>query len=148
MIKRPSKRSVLITLLIVFVAIQMKTTDKTPINIISASDFLTMEEAPQDVAKLIQSVCYDCHSNRTQYPWYSHVAPVSWWLEGHIKNGKSKVNFSIWDTYTPAQQVRLKNESAELIEKKWMPILTYKITHADARLTEAQRLMLIDWLKE
>ena len=66
----------------------------------------------------------------------------------HIKNGKSKVNFSIWDTYTPAQQVRLKNESAELIEKKWMPILTYKITHADARLTEAQRLMLIDWLKE
>ncbi|MAU76893.1 MAG: cytochrome C [Crocinitomicaceae bacterium] len=146
--KRPSKRSVLITLLIVFVAIQVKTTDKTPFKITPESDFLTSEEAPQEVTQLIQSACYDCHSNQTQYPWYSHVAPVSWWLERHINNGKSKVNFSIWDTYSPAQQVTLKNESAELIEKKWMPILTYKITHTDARLTEAQRLMLIDWLQE
>ena len=148
MIKRPSKRSLLITLLIVFVAIQLKTTDKTPIKITPESDFLALEEAPQDVTKLIQSVCYDCHSNQTQYPWYSNVAPVSWWLEGHINNGRSKVNFSLWDTYTPAQKDTLKNKSAELIEKKWMPILTYKITHADARLNEAQRLMLIAWLKE
>ena len=63
MIKRPSKRSVLITLLIVFVAIQLKTTDKTPIKITPESDFLALEEAPQDVTKLIQSACYDCHSN-------------------------------------------------------------------------------------
>jgi hypothetical protein len=58
------------------------------------------------------------------------------------------VNFSLWDQYTPDQKDALKNESADLIEKKWMPILTYKITHADARLNEAQRRMLIDWLKE
>lgn len=148
MIKRPSKRSVLITSLLLFVAIQIKTTDKTPIKVTPETDFLTLEDAPQEVTQLIQSTCYDCHSNHTQYPWYSHVAPISWWLEGHINNGKSKVNFSIWDSYTPAQQASLKNESAELIEKKWMPILTYKITHADARLTEAQRHMLIDWLKE
>lgn len=148
MIKRPSKRSVLITLLLLFVAIQIKTTDKTPIKVTPETDFLTLEDAPQEVTQLIQSTCYDCHSNQTQYPWYSHIAPISWWLEGHINNGKSKVNFSIWDSYTPAQQASLKNESAELIEKKWMPILTYKITHADARLTEAQRHMLIDWLKE
>ena len=148
MIKRPSKRSVLITLLLLFVAIQIKTTDKTPIKVTPETDFLTLEDAPQEVNQLIQSTCYDCHSNQTQYPWYSHVAPISWWLEGHINNGKSKVNFSIWDSYTPAQQASLKNESAELIEKKWMPILTYKITHADARLTEAQRHMLIYWLKE
>ena len=148
MIKRPSKRSVLITLLLLFVAIQIKTTDKTPIKVTPETDFLTLEDAPQEVTQLIQSTCYDCHSNQTKYPWYSHIAPISWWLEGHINNGKSKVNFSIWDSYTPAQQASLKNESAELIEKKWMPILTYKITHADARLTEAQRHMLIDWLKE
>ncbi|MDE0917946.1 MAG: heme-binding domain-containing protein, partial [Flavobacteriales bacterium] len=93
MIKRPSKRSVLITLLIVFVAIQMKTTDKTPLKITPESDFLTLEEAPQEVTKLFQSTCYDCHSNVTRYPWYSNVAPVSWWLEGHINKGRSKVNF-------------------------------------------------------
>jgi len=148
MIKRPSKRSLLITLLIVFVAVQIKTTDKTPIKIMPKSDFLTLEEAPPNVTKLIQSACYDCHSNQTQYPWYSYVAPVSWWLEGHINKGRSKVNFSLWDQYTPDQKDALKNESADLIEKKWMPILTYKITHADARLNEAQRRMLIDWLKE
>jgi hypothetical protein len=69
-------------------------------------------------------------------------------MEGHVKNGREKVNLSVWDEYSPEEQDTLKNKCAELVEKKWMPILTYKITHADARLTEEQRLMLIDWLKK
>lgn len=148
MIKKPSKRSVFITLIIVLSAIQLKTTDKSPIATNPKSDFLTIEEAPHEVSDLIQSVCYDCHSYQTKYPWYSHIAPVSWWMEGHVKNGREKVNLSVWDEYSPEEQDTLKNKCAELVEKKWMPILTYKITHADARLTEEQRLMLIDWLKK
>ena len=82
MIKRPSKRSVLITLLIVFVAIQLKTTDKTPIKITPESDFLAIEEAPQDVTKLIQSVCYDCHSNQTQLTGATLLYQGYWvWFE-------------------------------------------------------------------
>ena len=148
MIKKPSKRSVLITFLIVLFAIQLKTTNKAPIATNPKSDFLTIEEAPHEVSNLIQSVCYDCHSYNTTYPWYSHIAPVSWWLDGHINNGREKVNFSVWDEYSTDQKDTLKNKCAKLIEKKWMPILTYKITHAGARLTEDQRLMLIDWFKE
>lgn len=127
---------------------QLKTTDKSPIAINPESDFLTMEQAPQEVAELMQAVCYDCHSNQTEYPWYSHIAPVSWWLEGHIENGRGKMNLSVWDEYSEEQQDTLKMKIAGLIEKKWMPILTYKITHADARLSEEQRNILIAWLKE
>ena len=148
MIRKPSKRSVLITLTVVFAIIQLKTTDKSPIAIQPKSDFLNIEEAPYEVSEIVQSVCYDCHSNVTTYPWYSQIAPVSWWLEGHIKKGRKKVNFSIWDSYNQVEQDSLKNKCVELIEKKWMPILTYKITHSDARLTEDQRLMLIDWFKK
>jgi hypothetical protein len=148
MIKKPSKRNVLIVSLSILALIQLKTTDKSPIHSDPQSDFFTIEEAPEQVGELITAICYDCHSNQTSYPWYSHIAPVSWWLDGHIDHGREKMNFSVWDGYSKEQQDSLKNKSAKLIEKKWMPILTYKITHSDARLSEEQRNMLIAWLKE
>jgi hypothetical protein len=148
MIKRPTKRTVLIVSLSALALMQLKTTDKSPIAINPEADFLTMGQAPIEVAELMQAVCYDCHSNQTEYPWYSHIAPISWWLDGHIEHGREKMNFSVWDEYSEAKQDTLKMKSAGLIEKKWMPILTYKITHADARLSEEQRNMLIAWLKE
>jgi len=148
MIQKFNKRNLLIALLAVFILIQFKVIDKSPIKINPESDFLTIEQAPKEVVELIQTSCYDCHSNLINYPWYSNIAPVSWWLKGHIDHGRSKLNFSEWDSYTPTQGDTLKIKSANLIEKKWMPILTYKIIHKESRLSDEQRALLINWLKE
>mgnify|MGYP000134848821 FL=1 len=148
MIQKFNKRNLLIAFLAVFALIQFKVIDKSPIEINPESDFLMIEQAPKEVAELIQTSCYDCHSNLTTYPWYSNIAPVSWWLKGHIDNGRDKLNFSEWDSYSLEESDTLKVMSANMIEKKWMPILTYKIIHKESRLSDEQRALLIGWLKK
>ena len=148
MIQKFNKRNLLIAFLAVFALIQFKVIDKSPIEINPESDFLMIEQAPKEVAELIQTSCYDCHSNLTTYPWYSNIAPVSWWLKGHIDNGRGKLNFSEWDSYSLEESDTLKVKSANMIEKKWMPILTYKIIHKESRLSDEQRALLIGWLKK
>ena len=148
MIQKLNKRNLLIVFLAVFALIQLKVIDKSPIEINPESDFLMIDQAPKEVAELMQASCYDCHSNLTTYPWYSNIAPVSWWLQGHIDNGRGKLNFSVWDNYSLEERDTLKVLSASLIEKKWMPILTYKIIHKESRLNDEQRALLIDWLKK
>ncbi|MBT7652929.1 MAG: heme-binding domain-containing protein [Flavobacteriales bacterium] len=147
MIQKFNKLNLLIAFLAVFALIQFKVIDKSPIEINPESDFLMIEQAPKEVVELLKTSCYDCHSNQTHYPWYSNIAPVSWWLKGHIDHGREKLNFSEWDSYTPDQGDTLKVISADMIEKKWMPILTYKIIHKDSRLNEEQREVLVDWLR-
>ena len=148
MLQKFTKRNLLIAILVVFALIQFVVIDKSPIEINPEADFLMIENAPKEVAELMQASCYDCHSNLTTYPWYSNIAPVSWWLKGHIDNGRGKLNFSEWDSYSLEESDSLKVLSANLIEKKWMPILTYKIIHKESRLSDEQRALLIDWLKK
>ena len=148
MIQKINKRNLLLAFLAVFALIQFKVIDKSPIEINPESDFLMIEQAPKEVVELIQTSCYDCHSNLTTYPWYSNIAPVSWWLKGHIDNGRGKLNFSEWDSYTLEESDTLKVKSANMIEKKWMPILTYKIIHKESRLSDQQISLLIGWLKK
>ena len=148
MIQHFTKRNFCIAFLVVFALIQFVVIDKSPMEINPEADFLMIEQAPKEVAELMQTSCYDCHSNLTTYPWYSDIAPVSWWLKGHIDNGRGKLNFSEWDSYTLEEGDSLKQLSADLIEKKWMPILTYKIMHKESRLNDEQRALLIDWLKK
>jgi len=148
MIQKFNKRNLLLAFLAVFALIQFKVIDKSPIEINPESDFLMIEQAPKEVVELIQTSCYDCHSNLTTYPWYSNIAPVSWWLKGHIDNGRDKLNFSEWDSYSLEESDTLKVKSANMIEKKWMPILTYKIIHKESRLSDEQRALLIGWLKK
>ena len=148
MIQKFTKRNIFFAFLVVFALIQFVGIDKSPIEINPESDFLMIEQAPMEVVELMQTSCYDCHSNLTIYPWYSNIAPVSWWLKGHIDNGRGKLNFSEWDSYSLEESDSLKVLSADLIEKKWMPILTYKIIHTESRLSDEQRALLIDWLKK
>ncbi|MBT5147184.1 MAG: heme-binding domain-containing protein [Flavobacteriales bacterium] len=148
MIQKINKRNLFIAFLAVFALIQFKVIDKSPIEINPESDFLIIEQAPKEVVELIQTSCYDCHSNLTTYPWYSNIAPVSWWLKGHIDKGRGKLNFSEWDSYSIEESDTLKVKSADMIEKKWMPILTYKIIHKKSRLSDEQRALLIGWLKK
>ena len=148
MLQKFTKRNLRIAFLVVFALIQFVVIDKSPMEINPEADFLMIEQAPKEVVELMQTSCYDCHSNLTTYPWYSDIAPVSWWLKGHIDNGRGKLNFSEWDSYSLEESDTLKVLSADLIEKKWMPILTYKIIHKESRLSDEQRALLIDWLEK
>lgn len=142
------KKKILLGLLVVFGLIQFKTIDKSSPEAVMENDFLVLTHAPSEVVGLMKEVCYDCHSHSPVYPWYSNIAPVSWWIKGHMDHGIEKANYSDWNNYSAIEKDSILVRSSRLVEKKWMPILTYKITHADARLSLEQRNMLIEFFEE
>jgi hypothetical protein len=91
-----------------------------------------------DTRALAVRACFDCHSNETVWPWYSHVAPVSWLSQRDVDEGRRKLNFSEWDR--PQKEAR---ESGKSIRKGEMPPWFYRAIHPDARLTPAETQALI-----
>lgn len=98
-------------------------------------------DAPR-TRELAVRACYDCHSNETRYPWYSHVAPVSWLVNKDIEGARGQVNFSEWDRVQ-----RGAGEAIQVIEKGEMPLPIYVPLHPEARLSSDERQALIDGLR-
>lgn len=136
-----------ILLLVAFVVMQFFTINKTNPKVEKAKDFIAIATPPADIEKMIRSACYDCHSNETVYPWYSNLAPVSWWLEDHIEEGRSHLNFSEWGNYEEDKANHKLHECEEEVEEKEMPLSSYTWSHGDAKFTDAQSDKLAKWFK-
>lgn len=104
-----------------------------------------MTSPSDEVKALIKGACYDCHSNATVYPWYSEVAPVSWWTKHHVNEGREELNFSVWADYSLKKADHKLEECAEEVEEGKMPLDSYTWTHGDADLNEKQRELLEDF---
>jgi hypothetical protein len=94
-----------------------------------------------EVRALAKRACFDCHSNEVVWPWYSNVAPVSWMIQRDVDEGRRKLNFSEWGTR------RDERDAAEQVQQGKMPEPKYLLTHPEARLTNAEKQMLIDGLQ-
>lgn len=138
-------KKVLFAILAVFILIQFirpeKNDSKNETNAIS-----TVMEIPVEVNKMIQTSCADCHSNSTKYPWYNEIAPASWYLAQHVKEGKEHLNFSEWTTYNKDQKEHLLKDLKEVLNEREMPLKSYLLIHKDAKLTENQYQILYDWV--
>ena len=144
--KRRTVRLVLLTLLLVIVVLQFIPVDRSVPEVDPSKDFLAKYEAPTAVAMTLKEACYDCHSHKTKYPWYSYVAPVSMWLQGHVDEGKEHLNFSEWTDYDRDRELHKLEEMAEEVEEGHMPLNSYTWTHAEGRLSTEQRTALVTWV--
>ncbi len=97
------------------------------------------------VQQILAVACNDCHGNKTVYPWYASVQPIAWWLAGHVNDGKRHLNFDEFTSYRLRKQYHKMEEVVEQIENGEMPEKAYRLVHAGARLTEAQKTTLIHW---
>jgi hypothetical protein len=98
-----------------------------------------------DVGQILGAACLDCHSHETSWPWYSSVAPVSWWLTHHVQEGREHLNFSIWAELPPDRQDHKLEELIEMVEEGEMPLRSYALGHPEARLADEQRRALVSW---
>ena len=112
------------------------------------TDFTQVYKMPIEVKAMLQTSCYDCHSNNTNYVWYDYVQPMRALVENHIKNAKEDLNFNEWGKYSNRKQERLLNSIKEQIETKQMPLSSYTLMHKDAKLNDEQIKVLTNWLKE
>jgi len=101
---------------------------------------------PPRVAAMLHAACYDCHSSETRWPWYSHIAPMSWLIAGDVREGREHLNLSNWPEGDPKRAAKWFDRMSEEIRSGEMPLEKYTKIHADARLTESQRKELADWL--
>jgi mono/diheme cytochrome c family protein len=91
--------------------------------------------------ELAATACFDCHSNETNWPWYSNLAPVSWLIQRDVIVGRSILNFSEWQAHG-----RNVHEISEVIREGEMPPLQYRLLHASAGLSAAEKRALLDGL--
>lgn len=110
-----------------------------------AGDLLVVQEVPGHIAGLLEESCYDCHSNHTNYPWYSRIAPFSWYLEAHIRGGKEEANFSEYGDMETLARIALLSEICEVVESGSMPLASYTLIHREARMDEADKEALCQW---
>lgn len=101
--------------------------------------------APAEVAALLRGACYDCHSRLTTWPWYSRVAPVSWFVADHVKEGRRKLDFTDWPLTDLQAQDDMLREVAKEVGEGEMPLAGYGWMHPAARLSAAQRATLVAW---
>ena len=111
---------------------------------VSDADFIVNEQPEDELAILIKSACYDCHSDQTKMPWYSNLAPLSWWIIDHVEHGKKHLNFSEWTAYSEDKKAHKAEECVEMLEEGEMPLSSYQIAHSDARISDEQREALIE----
>lgn len=142
------KKKILIGLAVIVVVIQFFRIDKTNPPVQEELDFVTITNPPAEVASMIRSACYDCHSFESTYLWYSNIAPISWWTKHHVNEAREELNFSEWGTFSAKRKDHKLEECVEEIEEGEMPLKPYTWTHGDAKLSPEQKEMLITWLKE
>lgn len=114
-------------------------------NVFGPKDITQVVQVPDTVLSILKKSCYDCHSNSTTYVWYDKITPVNYWIDHHIAEGKHELNFSVFGEYTAKRQAKKLDEVAEQLEKDEMPLGSYTLLHTDAKITEGQKKILIDW---
>ena len=98
-----------------------------------------------ETQRLAERACFDCHSNRTRWPWYASIAPVSWLVQRDVDEGREKLDFTAFDPRSEHVADAVK-EAAETVTKNEMPLWNYGLMHPDARLNAAERRRLADGL--
>ena len=138
-------KKILLALLMILILIQFY----RPKRNISAqpmpNDVSQVYAVPADVHTIINKACADCHSNNTRYPWYAEIQPVRWWLDDHIEEGKKELNFNEFKTYSPRRQYNKLQQTVKQIKEGEMPLSSYTLIHANARLTDTEKQTLFSW---
>ena len=95
------------------------------------------------VGRILDRSCQDCHSSRTTWPWYSHVAPVSWIVAKHVSEGREMLDFSAWADQPHSADERMV--ICDAVSDRRMPLPSYTLIHHNAKLSKRDVKLICDW---
>lgn len=142
-----SKKNILLLIIVLLAIIQFFPIDRSNPKSEANIDLLEIHQPNDDIKKIMTDACYDCHSNKTKYPWYVRVQPIGWWMRNHIIGGRNKLNYSEWQNYPDEKKRYMATESINMINNNKMPLKSYMFTHSEARLTEKDKKLLNEFFK-
>ena len=136
---KPRFRLILLVVLLLAVSIQL-------VQPVRSNPPVTADlDAPAPVKAVLKRACYDCHSNETSWPWYSAIAPSSWFVARHVDEGRHHFNFSDWGTYDTGKQAQIAEEIVDEIQAGEMPLSSYLLLHSAAALSDADKRQISAW---
>lgn len=141
------RSKILLAFFAILLLIQFIPVEKNQAAVNQPNDIFAHHPASAEVQAIFKKACYDCHSNHTNYPWYANVQPLAWWINHHVEEGKGELNFSEFATYKPKKARHKLEEVAAEVDEHEMPLKSYTWIHAEAKLTNAERKLLMDWAK-
>jgi len=125
-------------IILVLIGIQFIPVERTNPPVISDID------APADVKAIFKKACYDCHSNETNWTWYTKIAPASFIAINDVEEGRKNLNFSEWDMYY-GKMDKVKGEIWEEVREENMPLWKYRVFHSEAKLTPEEKNLIRNW---
>lgn len=131
-----------LVLLVLLLAAQLVPVERT--NPPAKSEIL----APIEVQAVLERSCFDCHSNKTRWPWYSRVAPASWFVARHVREAREDLNLTEWPLMDAEAQQFFLGEMRKQLEAGNMPLDSYLLLHWGARLNDTERELLLTWIDE
>jgi hypothetical protein len=137
-----------IAILIIFIGIQFIQPERTNPPVDQSKTIFATLDVPSNVRAILERSCFDCHSNNTKWPWYSHVAPTSWLVASDVKAGRSHINFSTWADYDETRQISKLDMISQMVTDDKMPLKTYRLMHPKSVLTKAEVDLLSDWAQK
>jgi hypothetical protein len=144
-VKSLIRKFLLVVIALVAIA-SILTTPRTSKN--AEAPLLAGAHVPAAVRAAIERSCRDCHSEATQFPWYSYIAPISWLVESDVKEGREHLNLSRWNGYSLVRRERCLSEIANQVEDGGMPLASYTWIHRDAVLSPADVDAIFAWTQE
>jgi hypothetical protein len=141
-------KSILISMSVALVIAQFFGPEKNDGDMATVAAFIAETNPPEDVKKILETTCFDCHSAKTSYPWYNAITPINYYLEEHIKDGQKHLNFSKWNEYSLKKKEHKMDELYEEVAEGEMPLNSYTWLHADANLNSRQIAAVVAWGKK
>ncbi len=126
-------------------AIQFVPNELPAVETNNPGDLIQSGVVGEDVAMLLKNSCYNCHSNESEYPWYSYVAPASWLVAKDVREAREELNFSTWKDYDMIDQLGKLDDTYLEVEEGRMPMGIYTLMHPSAKLDEVQRQSIVEW---
>ena len=117
--------------------------DNPPVD--PAHTLYTATPVPADIHAIFDRSCRDCHSHETVWPWYSHLAPVSWVIANDVHGGRKHFNISEWNTYPDEKKARKFGDICEQVKSGEMPDSKYTFIHQGTGLNADQRTAICNW---
>ena len=134
-----------IVLIVVFLGIQFVRPARTNPAVDESETIFARTQMTPQVSAVLDRSCRDCHSNKTVWPWYTNVAPISWWLSNHVNEGRANLNLSEWGKLAQDRQDRKLRQICDEVSDGVMPLSSYVPMHPQAKLSAEDKKTLCDW---
>jgi hypothetical protein len=114
---------------------------------VSSNPLLAGTTVDPAVMQIVERSCQSCHSEKTDWPWYSYVAPMSWLIEKDVNQGRSHMNLSHWNEYSIEKQQEILAELSAVVRNRQMPLPRYTMLHPEAKLSDSEIDQIYRWAR-